>query len=115
MPVGGDLLIPLGGSTLNRPAWGRPALQVAVYVAVYDAPMRRTNIYLTETEQAALDARAAAAGTTRSEIVRAIVDRELNLCADEETDLDETLAAAAAELGGRSRVLSRDDPDLSIS
>jgi len=35
------------------------------------------NIYLTVTEQAALDARAVAEGSTRSELVRVIVDREL--------------------------------------
>ena len=41
--------------------------------------MRRTNIYLSETERAALDARAAVEGSTRSDVVRALVDRELNL------------------------------------
>ncbi|MEO5680154.1 MAG: hypothetical protein ABIS47_10850 [Acidimicrobiales bacterium] len=71
-------------------------------------------MYLTDTEQAALDARAAAAGATRSEIVRAIVDRELNLSPDEETGLDQALAGAAVALAGRSRVLSGDAPDLSI-
>jgi hypothetical protein len=67
-----------------------------VYAAVYAPVVRRTNIYLTLAEQAALDARAAAEGSTRSEVLRAIVDRELNL----------------AE---RSRQLSADDPDLSSS
>jgi succinyl-CoA synthetase beta subunit len=77
-----------------------------VYVAVYVDRVRRTNIYLTDTEQAALDARAAAEGSTRSEIVRTIVDRELNLSPDEQTDIDTALGAAAAELAERSRVLS---------
>lgn len=84
-------------------------------MAVYGGVVRRTNIYLTDTEQAALDARAAASGTTRSEIVRAIVDRELNLSPDEEIGLDEALTAAAAALAARSRVLSGDEPDLAIS
>jgi len=90
-------------------------LAPAVYVAVYVDRVRRTNIYLTDTEQAALDARAAAEGSTRSEIVRTIVDRELNLSPDEQTDIDTALGAAAAELAERSRVLSRDDVDLHIT
>lgn len=76
--------------------------------------MRRTNIYLTDTEQLALDARAAAEGSSRSEIVRSIVDRELNLSPGEETDVDTALCDAAAELAERSRALSHDDVDLHI-
>lgn len=87
----------------------------AVYVAVYAREVRRTNIYLTDDEQAALDARAAVEGSTRSEVVRAIVDRELNLGSEGQTELDAALAAVAAELAERSRVLSRDDVDLHIS
>lgn len=90
-------------------------LAPAVYVAVYVYGVRRTNIYLTDTEQAALDARAVAEGSTRSELVRVIVDRELNLSPDEQSDVDTALAAAAAELAERSRALSRDDIDLHIS
>jgi hypothetical protein len=75
--------------------------------------MRRTNIYLTDTEQAALDARAIAEGSTRSEILRVIVDRELNLT--EDADLDAVLNDTAAELAERSRALSCDDVDLQIS
>jgi hypothetical protein len=86
-----------------------------VYVAVYVGRMRRTNIYLTDTEQVALDARAAAEGSTRSELVRIIVDRELNLGPDDQTDVDTALGAAAAELAERARALSRDDIDLHIS
>ncbi len=86
-----------------------------VYTAVYAAAMRRTNIYLSEVEQAALDARAAAEGSTRSEIVRAIVDRELNLAPGEATEVDAALAETAAELAARSRDLSSGDQDLSIS
>lgn len=86
-----------------------------MYVAVYIDRVRRTNIYLTEAEQAALDAIAAANGSNRSEVVRAIVDRELNLSPEEQTEVDTALGAAAAELAARSRVLSRDDVDLHIS
>jgi hypothetical protein len=81
-----------------------------VYVAVYAQAMRRTNIYLSEAEQAALDARAVAEGSSRSDIVRAIVDRELNLTTDHA--LDDALADAAPELAHRARRLSRDDSDL---
>ncbi len=75
--------------------------------------MRRTNIYLTETEQAALDARAAVQGSTRSDVVRSIVDRELNL--SEDADLDAALLRAVDEIADLARVLSRADPDLEIS
>jgi hypothetical protein len=77
------------------------------------SPVRRTNIYLTETEQAALDARAAVQGSTRSDVVRSIVDRELNL--SEDADLDAALLRAVDEIADLARVLSRTDPDLEIS
>jgi hypothetical protein len=75
----------------------------------------RTNIHLTDAEQAALDARAPAEASTRNELVRMIVDRELNLSPDEETDVDSALGAATVELAERSRTRSRDDVDLQIS
>ena len=77
---------------------------------MYAADVRRTNIYLSETEQAALDARAAMEGSTRSDVVRAIVDRELNLA--EDADLDAALLASAGDIAARARKLSRTDPDL---
>ncbi len=84
-------------------------------MAVYVSSVRRTNIYLTEAEQAGLDARAAAEGSTRSEVVRAIVDRELHLDAAGADDLDAALGEAAAEIAERARALSVDDPDLHSS
>jgi hypothetical protein len=77
--------------------------------------MRRTNIYLTLVEQAALDARAAAEGSTRSQVLRALVDRELNLETESSGEVDSALAELAGELAERSRQLSADDPDLSSS
>lgn len=74
--------------------------------------VRRTNIYLTDHQQAALDAQAATAGSTRSDVLRAIIDRELNL--DDDADLDAALGDAADELADRARALSRDDVDLDI-
>ncbi len=74
--------------------------------------MRRTNIYLSEVEHAGLDARAAAEGCSRSDIVRSVIDRELNLI--EEASLDALLSELAEELAERARQLSSDDPDLRI-
>ena len=77
--------------------------------------VRRTNIYLTAVEQAALDARAAAESSTRSEVLRALVDRELNLETESSWAVDAALAEVAGELAECSRQLSADDPDLSSS
>jgi hypothetical protein len=77
------------------------------------SPVRRTNIYLTENEQVALDARAAVLGSTRSDVVRSLVDRELNL--SEDADLDAALLRAVGEIADAARVLSQTDPDLEIS
>jgi hypothetical protein len=108
------LLAPVTASPgCDGPAPGSSVRGRVMYVEVYDRSMRRTNIYLSEAEQVALDARAAAEGTTRSDVVRAIVDRELNLT--DETALDEALSDAAAELAVHARKLSRTDPDLRVT
>lgn len=83
-----------------------------VYAAVYAGYMRRTNIYLSEVEQAALDALAAAEGRTRSDVLRAALDRQLNL--DEDAGLDAALGDLAAELAEEARRLAAADPDLRI-
>jgi hypothetical protein len=112
---------------LRRPRRGRqlgpvsvrpdPQLTVvvsrAVYVVVYALTVRRTNIYLSAVEQAALDAKAAAEGSTRSEVLRALVDRELNLDDEGSDEVDAALVALASELAERSRQLSVTDADLS--
>ncbi len=77
--------------------------------------MRRTNIYLSAVEQAALDAKAAAEGSTRSEVLRTLVDRELNLDDAGSEEVDVALVELASELAERSRELSADDADLSTS
>ncbi len=82
---------------------------VLVYVVVYVEGVRRTNIYLSEAEQEALDARAAVEGVSRSDIVRGVIDRELNLVEDEE--IDAALADLAAELAEGARSSAADDPD----
>jgi hypothetical protein len=88
---------------------------VAVYALVYTGSVRRTNIYLSAVEQAALDAKAAAEGSTRSEVLRALVDRELNLDNSGSEEVDAVLVELAGELAARSRELSADDHDLSSS
>lgn len=75
--------------------------------------MRRTNIYLTENEQAALDARAAVEGSNRSDVLRAILDRDLNI-SEEDADLDAALAAEADHIAKRARSLSSRDRDLRV-
>lgn len=86
-----------------------------MYAAVYSVSVRRTNIYLSAVEQAALDAKAAAERSTRSEVLRALVDRELNLDDEGSEEVDAALADLAAELAEQSRRLSEDDADLSSS
>lgn len=83
-----------------------------VYVVGYGQGVRRTNVYLSAEEQAALDARAAIEGSSRSVVLRSIVDGALNL--GEGTDsIDQALAEAALEIAETARRLSADDPDLS--
>jgi hypothetical protein len=74
--------------------------------------MHRTNIYLTERQQAALDARAAAAGSNRSAVLRAIVDADLGL-GPTDPSVDAELADAASSIAARARALAAEDPDLS--
>ena len=83
-----------------------------MYVPVYPDGMRRANVYLSDEEQTALDAKAAAEGSTRSDGVRSIVDRERNLDGRADADLGDLLAELAPEIAKRARSLSRRDPDL---
>jgi hypothetical protein len=81
-----------------------------VYVVVYAGSVRRTNIYLSQAEQEALDARAAVEGCSRSDLVRNVIDRELNL--EEDSDIDAVIGDLAAELAEVARRSSAEDPDL---
>lgn len=72
--------------------------------------VRRTNIYLSEVEQQALDARAAAEGVSRSDVVRSVIDRALNL--DDDAEIDAVLADLAGELAAVARRFAATDPDL---
>ena len=86
-----------------------------MYGLAYIGSVRRTNIYLSAVEQAALDAKAAAEGSTRSNVLRALVDREMNLDDSGSEEVDAALVGLASELAARSRQLSTDDADLSGS
>jgi hypothetical protein len=57
-----------------------------------------------------LDARAAVEGCSRSDIVRGVIDRELNL--DDDNEVDALIGDLAAELAEAARRSSAADPDL---
>lgn len=69
--------------------------------------MRRTNIYLTDEQRAALAARAAAEGTSAAELVRRLVDQALLGASD---DLTDDLAAIDASFGA----LGEDELDVDV-
>lgn len=95
---------------MRSPPRPRPPLRCMVRC------MRRTNIYLTEAEHTALGVRARMARTSRSQVLREILDVSLGLAAPEGDDLgavDAALAQCADHLGRRARELTADDPDLS--
>ncbi len=76
--------------------------------------MHRTNVYLTEEQEQALDARAREEGTARSAVLRALIDRGLA----EPSSSDPELADAFGELADRYDQLTDGlfdaDPDLRI-
>ncbi len=69
--------------------------------------MRRTNIYLSEEQRAALAARAVAEGTSAAELVRRLIDQALLGSSD---DLTDDLAAIDASFGA----LRADDTDIDV-
>jgi plasmid stability protein len=69
--------------------------------------MRRTNIYLTDEQRAALTARAAAEGTSAAELVRRLIDQALFGPND---DLTHDLAAIEASFG----VLREGELDIDV-
>lgn len=74
--------------------------------------MHRTNIYLTEEQERALDAVAQAEGTTRSDAIRTILDRHLGL--DVGDDVYAALADVVDEVDRALDELFADDDDLAI-
>ncbi|MGL5866418.1 MAG: CopG family transcriptional regulator [Dermatophilaceae bacterium] len=67
--------------------------------------MHRTNIYLSDSQRVQLERRARAAGVSRAELVRQVLDRALGGDADR---LDADLAALAGSFGA----LRDEQPDL---
>lgn len=65
--------------------------------AVYVWSMKRTSIYLAEGQVAALDRIAEAAGVSRSEVIRELIDRAISGHPD--ADLAADLAAINASFG----------------
>lgn len=74
--------------------------------------MHRTNIYLTEEQERALDAVARAEGTTRSDAIRTILDRHLGFEVNDEVYA--TLADVVDEVDRALDELFADDDDLAI-
>ncbi|MGH3814905.1 MAG: hypothetical protein ACRDUV_21080 [Pseudonocardiaceae bacterium] len=69
--------------------------------------MRRTNIYLTDEQRAALAACAAVEGTSAAELVRRLIDQALLGASD---DLTDDLAAIDASFGA----LGKDELDVDV-
>src|SRR3546814_17759043 len=76
--------------------------------------MQRTNIYLTEDQQRALDVRARMAGTNRSAVLREILDDELAQPATPDEQLRAPFAALADPHAQPVARLFDDDPALTI-
>ena len=76
--------------------------------------MQRTNIYLTEAQQRALAARARMEGTTRSAVVREILDASLASTAPADEKLHAAFGALAERYDDLVAGLFDDDPDLRI-
>lgn len=76
--------------------------------------MHRTNIYLSEAQERALDARARVAGTSRSAVLREILDASLADPGPADDELQTAFAALADSYDDLVAGLFDDDPDLRI-
>ena len=76
--------------------------------------MHRTNIYLTAEQERALDARARVRGTTRSAVLREIIDESLSTSPPPDETLRAAFEAVAAGYTTSARTIFDDDPDLRI-
>ena len=75
--------------------------------------MQRTNVYLTEGQTRYLEARADATGTTRSAVLRNIIDDAATGPAVLDDEVKRAFAALADEYADVSARLFADDPHLS--
>jgi len=76
--------------------------------------MQRTNIYLTDEQQRALAARARVGGTTKSAVLREILDAGLADTAPVDDALRTAFAAVADGYDELAALLFADDPDLHV-
>lgn len=76
--------------------------------------MQRTNVYLTDEQQRALAARARVAGTTKSAVLRDILDAGLAAPPPADLELQAAFAALADQYDRLTAGLFDDDPDLRI-
>ena len=76
--------------------------------------MNRTNVYLTEEQTQFLDARAARAGTTRSAVLRSIIDEAASMPTGLDEDVRQAFASLAANYPEVSERLFAADPQLAI-
>lgn len=76
--------------------------------------MQRTNVYLTEAQSEFLETRAAAAGTTRSAVLRDLIDTAAAQPVTVDAQIQRALAEFADNYGGVSKRLFENDPELSI-
>lgn len=77
--------------------------------------MQRTNIYLTEAQTEYLRARAAAAGTTRSAVLRELIDSAAAQPVTLDAEIQRAFAELADNYGEVAKRLFGDDPELSIN
>jgi predicted DNA-binding protein len=75
--------------------------------------MHRTNIYLTDDQERALDTRARRLGKSRSAVIRDIIDRDLRVMAID-GEVARSLAALADAYHSDIEGLFDSDPDLRI-
>lgn len=76
--------------------------------------MQRTNVYLTERQTRYLEARADATGTTRSAVLRDIIDDAAARPVVLDEEVKRAFEALAYEYAEVSARLFDDDPDLNI-
>ena len=76
--------------------------------------MQRTNVYLTKDQTRYLEARADATGTTRSAVLRNIIDDAAARPIVLDEEIRRAFAALADEYAEVSARLFADDPDLSV-
>jgi Ribbon-helix-helix protein, copG family len=76
--------------------------------------MHRTNLYLTDAQERALDQQARAEGVSRSALVRSIIDRELARSASIDSEVEDALRSLADHYHKTIGATLHDDPDLAV-